>query len=64
MKTLKKNDEYKRVPDSYKKDIEKIDKLLDSGWSFAPKKEWKEWKVKSAPKKESKPVKNTKRGKG
>jgi hypothetical protein len=44
MKTLKKNEEFKRVPDSTKKDIEFIDILLEDGWSYSPKKDWKEWK--------------------
>lgn len=60
MKTLKKNEEYKRVPDSNMKDLNKIDKLVNEGWSFVPKKEWKNWKSEHSPKKE---IKKTKRGK-
>lgn len=44
MKTLKRNEEFRRMPDSSKKDREVIDSMVDSGWSFSAKKEWKEWK--------------------
>lgn len=37
MKTLKKKDEFKRVKDS----LDIIKKLLEDGWNFAPKSEWK-----------------------
>ena len=41
MKTLKKNNEIKRVKDSSKKDIEILNNLITSGWNYVPKNEWK-----------------------
>lgn len=46
MKTLKKDGEYIRVPDKLKSDIEKIKRLLESGWNYTSKKDWKDnWRV-------------------
>lgn len=41
MKTLMKNDEIKRVKDSDFIDRKKIDEMLQAGWKFVPKSEWK-----------------------
>jgi len=41
MKTLKKNNEIKRVKDSSPSDEAQIQSLLNSGWKYCPKSEWK-----------------------
>lgn len=61
MKTLKKNNEFKRVKDSSNSDNEKIRELLNAGWSYCPKSEWKATRKKEEPKPEKKEGK--KRGK-
>ena len=50
MKTLKKSGTFKRVPDG-KKDLEKIAILLNAGWRYCPKSEWKESMKKESDKK-------------
>lgn len=42
MKTLKKENEFKRLPDSTSNDRKRIDDMINDGWIFVPKKEWKE----------------------
>lgn len=42
MKTLKKNNEFKRVPDSTEKHLKAIDKLLKDDWTYCPKRLWKD----------------------
>ncbi len=42
MKTLKKENDYKRVPDKSYKDLEALNELLKDGWVYTPKKDWKE----------------------
>jgi len=59
MKTLKKNNEFKRVKNSSNDDDRKIQELLRSGWEFCTKSEWKSTRVKKEPKKEG----DKKRGK-
>lgn len=54
MKTLKRNSEIKRVKDTSKTDIDKMESMLKSGWSFCPKSEWKATKPKVEPKPEKK----------
>lgn len=59
MKTLKKNDEIKRVKDADFTDRKRIDEMLESGWKYVPKSEWKKTMVKEekeSPKKEDKKV--------
>ena len=41
MKTLRKNDEFKRVKDSTVADRKAIRKLVDSGWAYCDKTTWK-----------------------
>jgi hypothetical protein len=41
MKTLKKDNKFKRVSDSSNEDYKKIYKMIQDGWTFAPKEEWK-----------------------
>tara|TARA_B100001123_G_C15289008_1_gene1016746 strand:+ start:1559 stop:1717 length:159 start_codon:yes stop_codon:yes gene_type:complete len=41
MKTLRKDNEYKRVTDSTKDDWERIKKLTSEGWEFIDKATWK-----------------------
>ena len=52
MKTLKRNDEFKRVKDTSIDDYKEIKRLLDFGWGYSNKKDWKEWKNQSELKKE------------
>jgi len=57
MKTLKKNDEIKRVKDSSSSDDKQIQNMLESGWNYCAKSEWKATrpvKVKKIEKKEDK----------
>ena len=63
MKTLKKNNEFKRVKDTSNSDNERIKELLNAGWNYCPKTEWKEATrtKKEEPKTDKKEVK--KRGK-
>jgi hypothetical protein len=42
VKTLRKGDEFKRVPDSNKKDYVAIQRLVDAGWRFCDKTTWRE----------------------
>jgi len=65
MKTLKKNNEkeFKRVKDSSPSDIKQINELLDSGWSYCPKSEWKATRVKKEEKTPEKKGGDKKRGK-
>ena len=53
MKTLKnkKGTKYVRVPDKKAHEIQGIKELLDSGWSFCPKADWKKNVRDAAPKK-------------
>lgn len=62
MKTLKKENSFKRVKDSNTNDLSKIDNLLNSGWEFCSKSEWKKSK-KTEPVKEDKTNKRNKRSK-
>lgn len=58
MKTLKKNNEIRRVKDSTHPDRLKIDEMVQSGWKLVPKSEWKNSRIKSEnPVKEDKKVK-------
>jgi hypothetical protein len=54
MKTLKKNEEIKRMKDSDFVERKKIDELLESGWKYVPKSEWKKTLSKDEPKNEGK----------
>tara|TARA_Y100000310_G_scaffold318467_1_gene372570 strand:+ start:1501 stop:1683 length:183 start_codon:yes stop_codon:yes gene_type:complete len=54
MKTIKKNKKIIRVKDSL------VDELLEKGWKFCPKQEWKK-KVRDAPKPAAKKSKGGKK---
>jgi len=41
MKTLRKNNEFKRMSDTNMKEISAITKLLNDGWKYCPKQEYK-----------------------
>jgi len=41
MKTLKRNNEFKRVLDSTEKQLKTLENLIHDGWSYYPKKLWK-----------------------
>jgi len=41
MKTLKKNDQIKRVNDTSPTDNRKLQVMIDNGWNYVPKSEWK-----------------------
>lgn len=41
MKTLRKQEVFKRMPDSSKKDLTAIDTMINMGWKYCPKKEYK-----------------------
>jgi len=69
MKTIKRNNDYKRLSDSNSKDLNIIDSFLKAGWNFCPKSEYKN--INNTPKTkdvvseqiEDVPVKDKKRGK-
>ena len=46
MKTLRKGDDFKRVPDSSKKDYIAIQKLVADGWNFCDKTTWRKHRKK------------------
>jgi hypothetical protein len=60
MKTLKKNGEFKRVKDSDISDRKIIDGMINQGWQFSSKKEWKENTRTIIDEKEDKPKKKRK----
>jgi hypothetical protein len=62
MKTLKKDGQYLRVKDTTKKDLEKLNDYLSSGWEYSSKKEWKE-NTRVDNKKETNKTKKTKKNK-
>jgi hypothetical protein len=41
MKTLRRQEVFKRMPDSSKKDLIAIDTMVNMGWKYCPKKEYK-----------------------
>ena len=41
MKIIKKKEVFKKMPDSSLKDIKAIDEMINMGWSFCSKKEYK-----------------------
>jgi hypothetical protein len=62
MKILRKNDDFKKMPDKSMKDLVQIKNLLQSGWNYCSKEEYKKvFNVKK--KEEEKTVKVTKAGK-
>ena len=42
MKILKRNSEYKKMPDKNFKDLVKIENLIDEGWRYITRKDWKD----------------------
>jgi len=54
MKTLKKYNEIKRVKNSSDKDNELLESMLNDGWKYCQKSEWKKTRVKEEPKTEKK----------
>lgn len=48
MKILRKGDDFIKVADSTKNDLIKINSLIENGWNFSPKKDYKEAKGKTA----------------
>jgi len=52
MKTLKRNDEFKRVSDKSIDDYKEIKRLLGFDWIYSNKKDWKEWRKQSESNKE------------
>ena len=69
MKILRKNDEFKKMPDSCMDDILKIDVLIEQGWNYCAKSIYKEYfkvqksNVNNNSELESNEVKKTKSGK-
>jgi len=65
MKTLKKNNEIKRVKNSSPSDNRIIDDLLKSGWNYCTKSEWKAIRPEKKPTEKENPEKKKvkKRGK-
>jgi hypothetical protein len=47
MKIIRKNDEFKKMPDKTVADIVKINIMIKDGWAFSPKKDYKESKGRS-----------------
>lgn len=43
MKILRKNDEFKKMSDSNMIDMLKIDNLVDQGWKYCAKKDYKDF---------------------
>jgi len=43
MKILRKKDEFKKMPDKTIEDVLSINKLINSGWNYCPKKEYKDF---------------------
>jgi len=44
MKTLRKNDDFKKMPDKNWLDHKNIEKMIGSGWKYVSRKEWKEFR--------------------
>ena len=61
MKTLKKNDKFKRVEDSSPQDYSDLNQLLKSGWNYCSKSEWKKATRKEVPKSKKKEGKKFKK---
>ena len=54
MKTLKKDGTFKRVSDSNKVDLDKIRNLLNEGWNYCSKSDWRESNKKESDKESNK----------
>lgn len=64
MKTLKGNNEIKRLPDSNEKERKVIEKLILEGWKYVPKNEWKkETRIEKVQKVEKSELTEVKEGK-
>jgi len=62
MKTLRKDNEYVRMPYTTQKEMSIVDTMVDRDrWFFAPKKDWKDWR--GTEKKKSKETKSKKKDK-
>jgi len=42
MKILRRNDEFRKMPERSVKDAKIIDNLIGQGWNYSPKKAWKD----------------------
>ena len=64
MKTLRKDNEYVRMPYTTQKEMSIVDTMVDRDrWFFAPKKDWKEWKLTFEKPKKVKETKSNKKDK-
>jgi len=43
MKIVRKNDEFKKMPDRNWLDAKNLNKMIDNGWKYVSRKEWKDY---------------------
>jgi hypothetical protein len=63
MKILRKNDDFKKMPDKTIDDALAINSLIRQGWNYCPRKVYKDFYRTEEPVKTEKPVKNTEKKK-